>query len=105
MRDIPPEPKLENEASDLYVRELADPNQLYVPDKDGKPGALIKPNAKMEVSAYWSGKYRQIGIIMLVSMGILMLIILAESDILQIAWDGLLQGASGLFWGIVGFFS
>jgi len=77
---------------------MEDINILEVPDKyyhlndDGSFANGIIENKKQENINYWASKSRQIGILMLCSMGFLVLVLVVETDIFNFFWQ--------MLWGV-----
>jgi hypothetical protein len=72
---------------EISIKEVPD-KMFYVDDK-GFFSSEIKSNKKMENSQYWANKNVQIGLLMLTTMFILIMTLLAETDILNFFWSKL----------------
>lgn len=69
------------------VSILKEPDKFYYVDKQGNFKDNIIENKRLENAQYWAGKTQQIGALMLVSMGVLCVILLVETDILNVFWS------------------
>jgi len=75
---------------ELKILEI--PNKYFKVDERGNFNNNIVENKKLENASYWVSKSQQIGLLMLVSMGALVIMLIVETDIFNFLW-GLLWGA------------
>ena len=83
------------------VKEV--PDKFFYLNKDGSFRETMREDDKYSVQEYWSTKTRQIALLMLVSMGVLFMVLLAESNVLGVMWEGLLNVVNvimELYWGL-----
>jgi len=75
---------------DINILEV--PNKFYYLNDDGSFANGIKENKKQENINYWASKSQQVGLLMLVSMGVLILFLVVETDIFNFFWH--------MLWGV-----
>lgn len=74
----------------LYIRDVPDSEHVFPIGESGQQIAG-KVTDRMINSQYWGSKRKEISLVVIVCMGILLIMLLAESDILNVAWHGLLH--------------
>lgn len=62
------------------------PKKIFSLNEDGSFKELIKPNARLENSAYWRNQHAVIGLVMLGSSFFLLATLLIETDVLRVIW-------------------
>lgn len=75
------------------------PETFYHLDDDGDFSTTIKTNQKLEISQYWANHSQEIGVVMLVSAIILLGILLNETNLLNMVWNGILNLLGSLIFG------
>ena len=67
------------------------PDKVFHLNENGTFRNNIRPNVKMSVQQYWGTQSRKIGLIVTLSMVVLIMILLAESNVLGAMWKGVLN--------------
>jgi len=68
------------------------PDKFYHVNRDGSFSDSIKENQRIENANYWARKQTQIGLLMLSTMGVLIIMLLNETDVLNFFWRMLWGG-------------
>jgi len=81
--------------SDMNVEDIKEyPDKVFHLNEDGTFRNTIRHNVKMTTQQYWGNQSRKLGAIMLVSMFILFMMLVAETDVLGVMWTGILNVVS-----------
>lgn len=79
------------------IREV--PDKFFYLNEDGTFHEGIKPDRPLEVSHYWKLQEQKVALVLLVSAGLLTLMLLYETDILNYFWQifvNVIAGVLGL---------
>lgn len=68
-----------------FIKEFPEEADIYLLNKNGTPTQRINIG-RLENSQYWEGKYRLLGIILLVCFGYYVMTLLGETQIMEQAW-------------------
>lgn len=69
---------------EISIKDI--PDKIYYVGEQGHFSKEIVQNKKMETAQYWANQNMQIGLVMLISTFVLIVILLAETDILNVFW-------------------
>jgi hypothetical protein len=69
---------------EISINEV--PDKVYYVGEHGQFSKEILQNKKMETAQYWANQNVQIGVVMLVSTFVLVMTLLAETDIFNVFW-------------------